>query len=59
MVSHCHEFVQGRIPKDGIAWQANVSDVKVKELGAVVAALSKGDRKADLPYWNGGTISDS
>ncbi len=59
MVSHCHELGQGWIPKDGIVWQANVSDVEVNELGAVVAALSKGDRKADLPYRGGRTICDS
>ena len=50
MVRHCHELGQSWIPEDGIVWQANVSDVEVNELGAVVVALSKGDRKADLPY---------
>ena len=59
MVSHRRELGQGWIPEDGIVWQANVSDVEVNELGAVVVALSKGDRKADLPYRDSGTISDS
>ena len=47
------------VPEDGIVWQVNVGDVEVNELGAVVVALPKGDRRANLPYWNGGTISDS
>ena len=59
MVSHCHELDQGRISEDDIVWQANVSDVKVNELGTIVLLLSKGDREADLPYRDSGTISDS
>ena len=59
MVSYCHELGQGWVPEDGIVWQANVGDVKVNELGAVVVVLPKGDRKANLPYWNSATISDS
>ena len=59
MVIHCHELGQGRIPKDGIVWQENMSNVEVNELGAVVVALPKGDMKVNLPYRNGGTISDS
>ena len=59
MVSHCHELGQGWVPEDGIVWQANVGDVEVNKLGAVVVALPKGDRKANLPYRNSGTINDS
>ena len=59
MVSHCDELGQGWVPEDGIVWQANVSNVEVNELGAVVVALPEGDEKADLPYRNRGTISDS
>ena len=59
VMSHCHELGQGWITKGGIVWQANVGDVEVNELGAVVVVLPKGDRNANLPYWNGGTISDS
>ena len=59
MVSHCHKLGQGGISEDGIIWQANVSDVEVNELSAVVVALSKGDRKPDFPYRDSGTISDS
>ena len=44
-----HELGQCRVPEDGIVWQANVGDVKVNELGTVVVALPKGDRKANLP----------
>ena len=59
MVSHHHKFGQGWISKDGAVGQANVGDVEVDELNAVVLALSKGDREADLPYRGGRTISDS
>ena len=59
VVCHCHELVQGRIPEDGIVWQTDVGDIEVDELGAVVVALSEGDREADLPYWGGGAVSDS
>ena len=38
MVSYGHELGQHWVPEDGIVWQANVSDVEVDELGAVVAA---------------------
>ena len=59
MVSHRHELGQGRILEDGVVWQANVGDVEVDELSAVVFALSEGDGEADLPYRGGRTISDS
>ena len=59
MVSDCHELGQGWVPEDGIVRQANVCDVDVNELSAVVVALLEGNRKADLPYRNRGTISDS
>ena len=59
MVSHCHELGQGWISKDGIVWQENVGNVEVNELDTVVLALPKGDREADLPYRDSGTISDS
>ena len=59
MVSDCHELGQGWIPEDGIVRQADVRDVEVDELDAVILALLEGDRRADLPYWCGGTISHS
>ena len=59
MVSHFHELGQGWVAEDGTIWQANVSDIKVNELGVVVVALPKGDWKANLPYRNCGTIGDS
>ena len=59
VMGHGHELGQGWVPEDGIVRQADVSDVKVTELGAVVVALPEGNRKADLPYRNRGTISDS
>ena len=59
MVSHRHELGQGWIPEDGIVRQADVRDVEVDELGAVVLAFSEGDREADLPYRCGGAINHS
>ena len=59
MVSYGHELGQRWLPKDGIVRQANVSDIEVNELGAVVVTLPEGNRKADLPYRNRGTIGDS
>ena len=52
MVSHCHELGQGWVPEDGIVRQANVGDVEVNELGAVIFALPKSDGKTNLPYRN-------
>ena len=49
MVSYCHELGQRWVPKDGVVRQANVSDVEVDELDAVVVACPEGDREADLP----------
>ena len=59
MVSDCHELGQGWVPEDGIVWQANVGDIEVNELGAVVVALPKGDRKENLPDRDCGAIGDS
>ena len=59
MMSHGHELGESWVPEDGIVRQANVRDVEVNELSAVVFALPEGNRKANLPYRNRGTISDS
>ena len=59
MMSHGHELGQSWVPEDGIVRQANVRDVKVNELSAVVVALPKSDREADLPYRGGRTVNDS
>ena len=59
VVSYGHELGQRWVPKDGVVRQANVSDVKVNELGAVAVALPEGNRKADLPYQDSGTVGDS
>ena len=59
MVGHRHELGQGWIPKDGIVWQADVSDVEVNELGVVVVAGPEGDREAELPDWNCGAVGHS
>ena len=49
MMSHRHVHGQGRIPENGVVGKANVGNVEVDELGAVVVALAEGDREADLP----------
>ena len=59
MMSHGHELGESWVPEDGVVWQANVGDVEVNELGAVIVALPEADWQANLPYRNGGTISDS
>ena len=59
VMGHGHELGQGWVPEDGIVRQANVGDVEVNELGAVVVALPEGDWKAHLPNWNNRTIGDS
>ena len=58
-MSHGHELGESWVAEDGIVRQANVGNGEVDELGTVVLALSKGDREADLPYRDSGTISDS
>ena len=59
MMGYRHGLGQGWIPEDGIVRQADVGDVEVNELGAVVVALSESDREADLPYRGGGTVDTS
>ena len=59
MVSYGHELGQRWVPKDGVVRQANVSDVEVDELGAVVVACPEGDREADLPNRDRGAVGDS
>ena len=49
MVRHCHELGQSWVPEDGIVWQADVSDVEVNELGAVIVALPKGTGRRTCP----------
>ena len=59
MVSHGHELGQRWLPEDGVVRHADVSDVEVDELGAVVVACPKGDREADLPNRDRGAVGDS
>ena len=47
MMGHGHELGQGGVPEDGIVRQADVSDVEVNELGAVVVACAEGDWEMD------------
>ena len=39
MMGHGHELGQGWVPEDGVVRQADVSNVKVNELRAVVVAV--------------------
>ena len=59
MVSYGHELGQRWVPKDGVVRQANVSDVEVDELGAVVVTCLEGDREADLPNRDRGAVGDT
>ena len=58
-MSDYHELGQGSIPEDGIVRQADVRDIEVGELGAVVLALPEGDRQVGLPYRCGGAVGHS
>ena len=58
-MGHDHELGQSWVPEDGVVRQADVSDVEVNELGAVIVVLPKSYGKTNLPDWNSGTISDS
>ena len=49
MVSYGHELGQRWVPKDGVVRQANVSDVEVDELDAVVVVCPEGDRGRTCP----------
>ena len=59
VMSHCHKLGQGWIPKDGVVWQADVGDVEVNELGAVIVVLAECDREANLPNRGGGAVGYS
>ena len=59
MMGHRHELGQGWIPEDGVVGKANVGDVEVDELGAVVVVLAEGDGLADLPGRGGGAVGHS
>ena len=59
MMSHGHKLGESWVPEDGVVWQANVGDVEVDELGAVVVACPKGYREADLPNRDRGAVGDS
>ena len=54
-----HEFGECRIPKDGVVWEADVGDVKVDQLRAVVVVGAEGHRVADLPQGVGGTAPNA
>ena len=59
MASYGHELGEHWVPNDGVVRHANVSDVEVDELGAVVVACPEGDREADLPYRGGSAVGHS
>ena len=43
MVGHRHELGEGGVAEDGIVGQADVRDVEIDQLGAVVGLRAKGD----------------
>ena len=49
VVGHCHELGEGGVAEDGVVGQADVRDVKVDQLSAVVGLCAKGDSKPHLP----------
>ena len=59
MMSHGHELGESWVAEDGVVRQANVGDVEVDGLSAVVVVRPEGDREADLPNWNCAAVSDS
>ena len=56
MVGYDHELGQRWVPEDGVVRQANVGDVEVDELGAVVVTCPEGDRRRTFPI---GTVEPS
>ena len=49
VVGHRHELGEGGVAEDGVLGQANVRDVEVDQLGAVVGLRTEGGREPHLP----------
>ena len=47
-MGHRHELGEGGVAEDGVVGQADVRDVEVDQLGAVVVLRSKGDYEPHL-----------
>ena len=56
MMGYGHELGQCWVPEDGVVWQANVGDVEVDELGAVVVRSPKVTGRRTCPI---GTVEPS
>ena len=48
MMRDGHEFCERGVTEDGIVWQADVCNIEVDVLGAVILLASEGDGKPDL-----------
>ena len=59
MMRDGHELREGGVAEDGVVGQANVRDVEVDELAAVVLLRAKGDSELDLPQRLDGSAGDS
>ena len=53
-----HEFGEGGVAEDAVVGQANMGDVKVDLLCAVVARRAKGDSEPHLPKGRDGASGD-
>ena len=49
VVGHRHELGEGGVAEDGVVGQADVRDIEVDQLGALVGLRAKGDREPHLP----------
>ena len=55
----CHELSQGRVPEDGVVWEADAGNVEVDQVHAVVVVGAQGHGKTELPQGAGGSASDA
>ena len=55
----CHKLGQSWVPEDGVVREADVGDVEVDQLNAVVVVGADGHGKEDMPQGTGGTASDA
>ena len=59
MVGDRHELGEGGVAEDGVVGQADVRDVEVDQLGAVIGLRAKGDRESHLPQRGRKIIANS
>ena len=58
-MSRHHELGQSWVPENGVVREADVGDVEVDQLGAVVVARAEGDGKEDLSQRAGSATTNS